>query len=311
MPIGPQGQKRPPDVIARAVMRAQAREMRNSPLSGGATSRKKRRRRGENKMRWDTKVFVGSIPSFMLPLVGFESRKAAQISAFFALKSIVPKHGVIEKLKLIKLIYFSEREYLRRYHLPMLFDEFYSLPHGPICSATLNGIDGKLDDDDETVWSEFIARNGNIVVAVKKFARDSFDAISNREMKMLKFIWHRFGEMTASQLRNYSHENCPEYTEIEKGRIPISYREVMEALGVEKSEAESIEDSVRDIRRKESISTSVNARFQQDQPYAEDVTVVSFQEYARIEECMKNPAPPTQAVLEGAELLRSLRRSSR
>jgi uncharacterized phage-associated protein len=236
----------------------------------------------------------------MLPLVGFKSRKAAQMAAFFALKSATPKHGTIEKLKLIKLIYLSEREYLKQYHLPMLFDELYSLPHGPICSATLNGIDGKLCDGDETLWGEFIARNGNVVVAMKKFALESFDAISKREIKILKFAWHRFGDMTASQLRNYSHENCPEYTEIEKGRIPISYREVMEALGVGKAEADAIDDNIRDIRRKESVFSD-----------GEDVIIVSLKEYARLEECTKNPARPTQAVLEGAELLRSLRRPSR
>src|SRR5262249_22547106 len=142
---------------------------------------------------------------------------------------------------------------LKQYHLPMLFDEFYSLPHGPICLATLNGIDGKLDESDENIWGEFIARNGNVVVAMKKFSRESFDAISHAEMKILRFIWHRFGAMTASQLRNYSHENCPEYTEISAGRIPISYREVMEALGVGEAEADSIDDKIRDIRRKESI----------------------------------------------------------
>jgi uncharacterized phage-associated protein len=247
----------------------------------------------------------------MLPLVGFKSRKAAQIAAFFALKSTIPNHGTIEKLKLIKLIYFSEREFLRAYHLPMLFDEFYSLPHGPICSATLNGLDGKLDDGDESVWGEFIARNGNVVVAMKRFTRESLDAIGTAEMKMLKFIWHRFGDMTASQLRNYSHENCPEYTEITKGRIPISYREVMEALGVEKAEADLIDDNIRDIRRKESVSSSRSVKLENDRNHLEDAIIVSFQEYARLEECTKNPARPTQAVLEGAELLRSLRQSNR
>ena len=64
-------------------------------------------------------------------------------SAYFALKS----GGVIEKLKLIKLIIFRER-FLSEYHHPMLFDELYSLPHGPICSSTLNGIDGIIHDGD-------------------------------------------------------------------------------------------------------------------------------------------------------------------
>jgi uncharacterized phage-associated protein len=246
-------------------------------------------------------VTGSSLPNFLLPLVGFKSRKAAQIAAFFALKSTTPNRGNVEKLKLIKLIYFSEREFLRRYHVPMLFDEFYSLPHGPICSATLNGIDGKLDASDEDIWGEFIARNGNVVVAMRKFTRESLDAISNTEMTMLKFIWHRFGDMTASQLRNYSHENCPEYTEVTEGRIPISYREVMIALGVKDAEADFIDDKIRDIRRKESALA---------RSHGEDVIVVGFQEYTRLEECMKNPTRPTPAVLEGAELLRSLRQSS-
>jgi len=233
----------------------------------------------------------------MLPLVGFKSRKAAQIAAFFALKSAMPNRGTIEKLKLIKLIYFSEREFLKQYRLPMLFDEFYSLPHGPICSATLNGIDGKLDASDEGTWGEFIARNGNVVVAMRKFTRESLDAILHKEVRILNYIWHRFGEMTSSQLRNYSHENCSEYTEITEGRIPISYREVMMALGFTGTEADAVDDRVRDIRRRESAPV--------------DMTVVSLSEYKRLEECMKNPARPTQAVMEGADLLRSLRRSSR
>jgi uncharacterized phage-associated protein len=245
----------------------------------------------------EPKVTEGYLPNFMLPLVGFKSRKAAQIVTFFALKSVTPNRGTIEKLKLIKLIYFSERESLKQHRLPMLFDEFYSLPHGPICSATLNGIDGKLDAGDEGIWGEYIARNGNVVVAMKRFARDSLDAIHHKEVRILNYIWHRFGGMTASQLRNYSHENCSEYTEITEGRIPISYREVMVALGFTGAEADTVDDNVRNIRRKESVPA--------------DVTVVSLLEYKRLEECVKNPAPPTQAVLEGAELLRSLRRSSR
>lgn len=233
----------------------------------------------------------------MLPLVGFKSRKAAQIAAFFALKSATPKRGTIEKLKLIKLIYFSEREFLKHHRLPMLFDEFYSLPHGPICSAALNGIDGKLDAGDEDIWGEHIARNGNVVVAMKRFVREELDEIHRPEVKMLNYVWHRFGDMTASQLRNYSHENCPEYTEVTEGRIPISYRDVMIALGFTGVAADAVDDNVKNIRRKESVPA--------------DMTVVNLAEYVRIQECIENPPRPTQAVLDGAELLRSLRRSSR
>lgn len=188
---------------------------------------------------------VDDAPAYAIPLVGFQSRKAAQLCVFFALKS---GRGTIEKLKLIKLAYLSERECLGRHRHPMLFDEFYSLPHGPICSSTLNGINGVIHED---TWGEFLARNGNIVVALKSFARDDLDELSDAEIDVLESIWREFGGMTASQLRNYSHDNCPEYTEIESGRIPITYREVLEALG--DPQAEDVDRDISEMRRAESV----------------------------------------------------------
>lgn len=188
-----------------------------------------------------------SILSYSVPVTSFRSRKAAQICAFFANKA----GGTIEKLKLIKLIYFSEREALQEHGLPMLFDEFYSLPNGPICSSALNGINGVVTPELEPTWSEYIARNGNIVVSVKSFSVSDFDELSPAEEDMLSSVWEKLGHMTASQLRNYSHDNCPEYTEVERGRLPITYSEVMAALGVDDSH--EVDDEIRGIRRAESI----------------------------------------------------------
>lgn len=121
----------------------------------------------------------------------------------------------------------------------MLFDEYYSLPHGPICSSTLNGINGVIH---ENLWDEYIARNGNIVVAVKSVKRDDLDHISDAELEVLQGVWQQFSGLTASQIRNYTHEHCPEYTETDKARIPISYRQILEALG----EADAV-DIAREI----------------------------------------------------------------
>jgi uncharacterized phage-associated protein len=185
---------------------------------------------------------------YSTPVASFRSRKAAQICAFFALKN----GGTIEKLKLIKLIYFSERDFIRENEFPMLFDEFYSLYNGPICSSTLNGINGIVTPDNETIWSEYIARNGNIVVPVKSFSLDDLDELSAAEECTLQSIWDRLGHMTASQLRNYSHENCPEYTQVDEGcRLPITYGELVSAIG---SDAPHIvDDEIRGVRRAESI----------------------------------------------------------
>ena len=187
---------------------------------------------------------ANSPSSFAAPLVGFRSRKAAQLAAFFALKA----GGSIEKLKLIKLIYLTERRFLQDHEIPMLFDELYSLPHGPICSSTLNGIDGVIHDE---VWEQYIARNGNEISPVRRLDRRDLDELSDAEVEIAGRIWTRFRGMTTSQLRNYSHQRCPEYTEIDRGRIPIPYRDVLEALG--NPDAEEIDREISDLRRAESI----------------------------------------------------------
>jgi uncharacterized phage-associated protein len=183
--------------------------------------------------------------SYLAPLVGFRSRKAAQVCARFAFLN----GGIIEKLKLIKLIYFLERNFLGEHHRPVLFDELFSLPHGPICSSTLNGINGEIHGH---IWDDFLARNGNEIVAMKKFAREDLDEISESEIDAIDKVWREMGYMTASQLRNYSHDNCPEYTET-TGRIPIAYREVLEALGVPDQEADHVEREIASLRREESL----------------------------------------------------------
>ena len=184
--------------------------------------------------------------AFVAPLVGFKSRKAAQICAFFAVKA----GGTIDKLKVIKLVYFAERQFLADNHMPMLFDEFYSLPNGPICSSTLNGLDGLLHP---SIWDEFIARHGrDKIIASKKFGRDDLDEISDAEMGALEKCWTEFGHLSAWSIRNYSHDHCPEYSHVDEGRrAPITYRAILQAMGAGEI-AEDVDREVDAMRRLES-----------------------------------------------------------
>lgn len=182
-------------------------------------------------------------PRHAAPLMGFRSRKAAQLTAYFVNLS----GGQIDKLKLIKLVYMTERGFLGEYQTPALFDELYSLPHGPICSSTLNGIDGVIH---ESVWSEFIGRHGkDKIYAAHSFVRDDFDELSDAVISIADKVWGEFRNMSAWEIRDWTHEHCPEYTET-TGRVPITYKEVLEALG--NSDAEAIDQEIRDLRRAES-----------------------------------------------------------
>ncbi|MGA9893403.1 MAG: type II toxin-antitoxin system antitoxin SocA domain-containing protein, partial [Xanthobacteraceae bacterium] len=79
-----------------------------------------------------------------MPIPGYNVRKAAQITAFFAKK----EGGSIAVLKVAKLLYLADREFMAAYDLPMLFDELVSMPHGPVTSNTLNYINGMEEQRD-------------------------------------------------------------------------------------------------------------------------------------------------------------------
>jgi uncharacterized phage-associated protein len=177
-------------------------------------------------------------------LAGFKASKAAQQCAYFAAQ----ERAGVEKLKLIKLIYLAEREFVSRHGHPMLYDELFSLPHGPICSSTLNGINGENNSD---VWSSYIKRSGKVVTPTKSLARSDLDQVSDAEIDVLETIWKQFGHMTSSEIRRYTHDHCPEYTEIEKGRIPISYSELFVALG--EQFPQEAEDEIRRFRKAEAL----------------------------------------------------------
>ena len=180
------------------------------------------------------------------PLVGFKSEKAAQVTAYF----LGCAGGSGEKLKLVKLLYIVERESARLRGRPMLYDEYYSLPHGPVCSSSLNGINGGLDKE---IWAKYIAKHGqkDVYLVSGASAEENLDQLSHSDLSILKTVWNQFGWMTASQLRNWTHRNCSEYTEIDRGRLPITLSQIATAVGL--TDVAQFQSSVSEHRSSEAM----------------------------------------------------------
>ncbi len=159
------------------------------------------------------------------PIVGFSTEAAAQASALFAREN----GGKIEVLKLMKLMYLSERESVRVRGRLMFNDEHYSLPHGPICSGVLNGINGRSE---RPIWKQYVVRERQIVSSLS----DDTDYLSRSDMQIIRQVWVTYGWMSVSQIRNWTHENCDEYTELNSGRMRISISEMAEAVGIDAPE---------------------------------------------------------------------------
>jgi uncharacterized phage-associated protein len=155
----------------------------------------------------------------------YNLRRAAQVAAYFANR----EGGAINVLKLAKLLYLAEREHLDLYDEPMFYDRWVSMEHGPVTSITLNYISGNLESTD---WSEFISDRDNYSVEAnhKSVEPSHYDQLSKADFLLLHSLWDQFGPMTKYEIRDYTHENCPEWEDPDRSSKPIPYERVLKFL---------------------------------------------------------------------------------
>lgn len=164
----------------------------------------------------------------------YNSAKAAQIIAYFALKS--PTRS-INMLKAIKLVYISDRECLKRYALPMLDEPRASMPHGPVNSKTYDNAKGEVEDER---WSAVLDDRANHMIGVKPhITSDDLDELSDAEIGTLDDVWGQFGGMTQWQLVDWTHDskNIPEWEDPHGSSYPIPIERVLRAVGIEDAAA--------------------------------------------------------------------------
>lgn len=171
---------------------------------------------------------------------GYDVATAAQVAAYFVLKS----GGRINVLKLSKLLYLAEREYMNRFDEPMFYDRLCSMPDGPVASITLNLINGEFDD---ARWSAFVGVRERYDVPLRDgVSEDSLDHLSKADRALLDRIWELFGGYDRYALRDWTHQsqNIPEWKDPAGSSRPIEHEDVFRLLGKEnpKELAGSVEE---------------------------------------------------------------------
>lgn len=157
---------------------------------------------------------------------GYDARKAAQLAAFFVAKG----DRSISKLKLAKLLYLSERQCAEDWGLPMFFDRYYSIKDGPICTNALSGIDGKADRE---IWQPLVQLTNNRTVILSHGAPiEDLSELSQADIEIANKIWNRFGAMTPTEIREWTHRNLPEYQETQTGRVEITPQDMARGIGL-------------------------------------------------------------------------------
>lgn len=166
----------------------------------------------------------------------FNEQKVAQMAAYLISK----EGGRMSHLKLTKLLYLTDREAMGQYGAPLSGDRMVSMPHGPVLSMTLNLMDGDTESA-ENGWEAWISDKENHEVSVvREVVRSELNELSAADIRVLDTVWGQFGHMTKYQIRDYTHNHCPEWKDPHGSSFGIDYEDVFIALGRTKDEANEL-----------------------------------------------------------------------
>lgn len=158
----------------------------------------------------------------------FKEEKTIQIAAQFL------KHtdGRMPYIKLLKLMYYADREMLQRWGVPMTYDRWYSMKCGPILSATYDLIKSNA----ESIWSVYI-RTEEYDIVLRSDPRN--DELSRAESEIIEETFNDHGDKDKWTLVCDTH-NLPEWVDPGERTVEITYRTVLEVEGVPLPEIDKI-----------------------------------------------------------------------
>jgi uncharacterized phage-associated protein len=154
----------------------------------------------------------------------FDIVKSAQCAHFFATRA----GGEIDILKLIKLLYLTDRKSFETRRVPVVGGSYYSFKHGPVTSEVLDLINDGTPSG-KSPWEEMISDRADHKVAAES-GISTYDALAASEIAILEEIWTKFGSFEKWDLVNWTHQHCEEWSTPDGGREEISARKLAESF---------------------------------------------------------------------------------
>lgn len=152
-------------------------------------------------------------------------------------------------MKLVKLLYLSDRTSLERYGYSMTGDRMVSMPYGPVLSSTysvMNGDGPRIPGG----WECWISDRAGHRLALQpecEPTEDALDELSPADMQVMESVCEEFGRYSALELSDYTHKHCPEWENPRGSSYPISYETLFRAVGKSEDEAKSLAESAKEI----------------------------------------------------------------
>ncbi len=147
--------------------------------------------------------------------------------------------GKMPYLKLLKLLYISDRIALQEWERPITYDTYVCMNYGPVLSTTFDLIKGNIPQSQ--FWNAAIIRHGRYDLRVKDGL--PIKKLSKAEVDLLNRVYALYGKMDKFQLAEFTHA-FPEYKDPQGHSIPIMVEDILSGMGYSPSEVERVRSEI-------------------------------------------------------------------
>ena len=170
----------------------------------------------------------------------FREDKATQAAALL----LAWAGGVMNYMKLIKLLYLADRKALVRWGRPITFARAVSMRHGPVLSEVLDLVNEGSPPGTRSLW------NGSVSIPANYQVRLTSDCppegLSDAEEAVLAEVFDEYGKLDPWPLVDLLHNTLPEWIPT-NGAIPIQYRDILLNEGWTEAEIAEVESELENV----------------------------------------------------------------
>jgi uncharacterized phage-associated protein len=170
----------------------------------------------------------------------FNERRATEAAARF----LKLRGGRMKYLKLIKMLYFLDREALLRWGRPVTTDRYVSMDNGPVVSRIYDLIREETASGADPIWRHYISAPQGWDVAL--IAEPEPEELSPVEEALINEIFATYGNMSRWDLVRVSHE-LPESQDPNGSAIPIQYGDILRAGKKTEAEVAAVDSELESL----------------------------------------------------------------
>ena len=172
-------------------------------------------------------------------VMAFDEVKATQVAARFLRLA----GGQLQHLALIKLLYKTDREALKRWGIPVTTDKYASLRLGPVVSQIYDLIKASgVPEAHPSYWSTYIKKSNAYDVSLQQDPGDS--ELSKVEEDLIDEVFASDGHKGGFKLADEFHRAFPEWNDPGNSSTPIHLLDILEAIGASEDDKQFTNNAI-------------------------------------------------------------------